>query len=118
MRIMSFAMTVEALLGGYKDVTRRLGWLHLKPGDRVRAVRKAMGLRLGEKVEQLAIIRIVSVSRERLDTITPAEVAREGWPGHAPSEFVELFQSAYRCAPDVEVTRIEFVVEERGGARG
>ena len=33
MRNISFSLTEEQFLNGSKDVTRRLGWLFLKPGD-------------------------------------------------------------------------------------
>ena len=44
MRNMSFFMTTKQFEDGSKDITRRFGWWNLKPGDRVKAVKKAMGL--------------------------------------------------------------------------
>jgi len=107
---MSFALTERQLLDGTKTVTRRLGWLTLKPGDELLAVNKAMGLRKGEKSRALARIRVISVMREPLDTITPLECAAEGFPGMPPSEFVEMFCAAHakRCTPTTLVTRIKF----------
>lgn len=49
MRIMSFALTEQQLMDGTKTVTRRVGWANLKPGDRLTAVRKAMGLKKGPR---------------------------------------------------------------------
>ena len=93
MRLMSFALTTAQLLDGSKTVTRRVGWANLKPGDRLKAVRKAMGLRLGEKVDVLAEIEVISVRRERLDEITIEDCIDEGFPKHSPTRFVEMFCS-------------------------
>lgn len=65
MRNMSFALTTDQFLAGTKTVTRRLGWKFLKPGDRVMACEKCMGLRKGEKIRRLGEIEIVSVKRDR-----------------------------------------------------
>ena len=43
MRMMSFALTERQLMDGSKTVTRRTGWANLRPGERLLAVRKAMG---------------------------------------------------------------------------
>jgi len=53
MRNMSFMLTTGALLEGRKMVTRRLGWWFLKPGDRLCAVERCMGLKAGERVRRL-----------------------------------------------------------------
>lgn len=87
MRLMSFALTTAQLLDGSKTVTRRVGWANLKPGDRLKAVRKAMGLRLGEKVDVLAEIEVVSVRRERLDAVDAVDCIAEGFPDMSPDEF-------------------------------
>ena len=120
MRNMSFALTTEPVLRQYKDVTRRLGWLHLKPGDLLQPVRKCMGLKPGEKIEKLGPpIRVVSVRRERLDLMLTdtnygfEEVRREGFEQHPtyswPSEWVGMFCATHKgCTPDQVITRIEF----------
>jgi len=105
---MSFSLTEEQLLDGTKDVTRRLGWHRLKAGETVRAVRKAMGLKKGEKVHRLGIIRIVSVRSERLDAITMDDVIREGFGGMSVGGFIEMFCGHMGCQPGTPVTRIEF----------
>lgn len=143
---MSFALTEEALLvsaahvdaggdgqvAGGKWVTRRVGWANLKVGDRVSAVRKAMGLKRGEKAVVLCVIEVVSVRRERLDFIRQADCIAEGFSHHTPKQFVEMFgrhmsithpdegvwSSEEQCwkrrprpvRPDDQVTRIEFRV--------
>ena len=123
MRNMSFALTTGQILDGSKDVTRRLGWTFLKPGDLVRPVRKCMGLRPGEKLDVLRDpIRIVSVRREPLQMMTDdadygfEEVRREGFDGHPdyrwPSAWVAMFCATHKgCMPSTVITRIEFSYE-------
>jgi len=132
MRLMSFALTTAQLLDGSKTVTRRVGWANLKPGDRLKAVRKAMGLKPGEKVDVLAEIEVVSVRRERLDFINKTDCIAEGFPHLTPGQFVEMFckhmsithpdegvwsdvdqewkRRPRPVRPDDQVTRIEFRV--------
>jgi len=105
---MSFALTERQLLEGSKDVTRRLGWKGLRPGDIVTAIRKGMGLGKGEKQVVLGTIRIVSVTREPLCRITRDDCRREGFPLMTPNVFVTFFCGANGCKPESEVTRIEF----------
>jgi hypothetical protein len=115
-RLMSVSLTLEQVRARRKTVTRRDGWEHLKPGDRLCLVKKAMGLKKGEHVERVADVEVVSVRRERLDAITPADVAAEGF-ALTPSEFVEFFCASHKgCQPDSIVTRIEWrYLEEASG---
>lgn len=108
MRHMSFSLTERQLLDGTKTVTRRLGWKALKVGDELRAVRKCMGLRKGERQQALGRIRVKSVRTERLDEITLDEVDREGFPDMTVTGFVEMFCRAMHCRHYDLVTRIEF----------
>lgn len=91
MRMMSFALTPDQLLDGSKTVTRRVGWANLKPGERITAVRKAMGLKAGESPDVLCEIEVVSVRRERLDAIDADDCAAEGFPYLTPERFVAMF---------------------------
>lgn len=109
MRLISFSMTEAAFVAGTKTVTRRIGWKHLKPGDRLVGVNKAMGFKPGEKPRHLGEIEVVSVRRERLDAIDLEDVRAEGVAGCDTVEaFVAGFCKAMRCAPSDGVTRIEF----------
>lgn len=109
MRRISFSMTEEQFLDGSKTVTRRRGWRDLVAGDRLTAVRKAMGLKKGEKQHVLGDIEVVAAWQERLDTITQEDVVREGFPEMTPVEFVGMFCSHMRpYRPEWDVTRIEF----------
>lgn len=120
MRNMSFALTTQQVLDQSKDVTRRLGWLMLKPGDLFQPVKKCMGLKPGEKIERLGPpARVVSVRRERLDDMANAasgygieECRREGFSHLNPHEFVGMFVTSHKgCMLDTVVTRIEFAYE-------
>ena len=116
MRNISFSMTTEAVRRREKTVTRRLGWWNLKPGTILQAVEKAQGLKKGEHVKPICLIRVVSVTALSLDSILDRpdrveECRREGFPELSPIGFVEMFQAANaRNCPyfDTIVNRIEF----------
>jgi hypothetical protein len=91
-----------------KSVTRRFGWWFLEPGTEICAVKKSMGLKKGEKVEELAVIRVVSVRQEPLNAITKADVIREGFPGWTPQQFINMLVEHYKVDPQRMVNRIEF----------
>jgi hypothetical protein len=124
MRNMSFALTTQQILDRSKTVTRRVGWNFLKPGDLIQAVEKGQGLKKGEQVKKLAVIRVKDVRREALDAITDGDVVAEGFPEMSPLDFVVMFCASHRlkewqgwpelrdstrqCVPTDQVTRIEF----------
>lgn len=122
MRNMSFALTTEQIIHGTKTVTRRLGWLNLKPGDMIQPVNKCMGLRKGEKPIPLrGPLRVVSVRREPLIQMWldpeygAAECLREGFPQFGPRDFIDMFCATHKgCTPNTEVTRIEFAYDRCG----
>lgn len=105
-------MTTQQIRNRSKTVTRRFAWWDLKPGDRVWAVEKAMGLKKGEKVKRLALLRIVSTRSEPLDAITQEDVAREGFPDWTPRQFIQMLRDHYGVKPDATVNRIEFEYED------
>ena len=107
MRNISFFLTTKQFLDGSKDVTRRMGWKNLKPGDRLMAVEKGQGIKKGE-LKRLGPIEVVSSRRERLYEITKEETIREGFPKMSPFEFVDMFKEHMKCNADAWVTRIEF----------
>lgn len=108
-RNISFFHTKAQIKAQTKTVTRRLGWLFLRPDDILNACEKCQGLRKGEKINKLCQIRVTSVRREALGAITADDCAAEGFPDMTPAEFVEFFCDAMGCKPEVIVTRIEFV---------
>lgn len=111
-RLMSVALTEQAVRERRKSVTRRLGWRFLKPGDRLTLCRKVMGRKkVGGTVEPLvriAEVEVVSVRLETLSSIGPGETALEGFPDMTGGAFVDFFCKAMRCDRDALVTRIEF----------
>lgn len=126
-RLLSFALTTPQFLDGSKDVTRRMGWLRLKVGDELCAVKKCMGFRPGESVQRLGMIVVKDVRREPLREMLNDldygfdETRREGFPAgtayHWPSEFVDFFCRSHKgCTRDSIVTRIEFVRRPFPGA--
>lgn len=114
MRNISFSLTEPQFLDGTKDVTRRLGWKFLAPGDRLMACRKCMGLKPGESIVRLGEIEVVSVRREYLGSmvIDPEygrkEVAREGFPDMTAKLFIDMFCSKMKVNPGAIINRIEF----------
>lgn len=117
MRNMSFFLTTRQVREQIKDVTRRLGWEDLKPGERVQAIVKGQGLKKGEKIERLCVIECVSNRKEMLCEITPVEVLREGFNAMSPADFVAMFCKANGCEPRRMVNRIEFKYVEALHAR-
>lgn len=107
-RNMSFAMTTDQVIKQTKTVTRRFGWWFLKTGDEVRCVKKAMGLKKGEKIEPLAMVRIKSTRAEPLHAITKADVVKEGFPDWTTEQFVQMLVDHYKVDPSEIVNRIEF----------
>jgi hypothetical protein len=108
-RMISFALTTAQVRARTKTVTRRAGWLKLKRGDILQAVERAQGLKRGEHVTKLCLIRVRSVRREPLNAVTKREVEREGFPGMTPSQFVAMFCGSHKDFwPSTKVTRIEF----------
>lgn len=108
---MSFALTTPQMLARTKTVTRRLGWRDLQPGTLLQAVEKSQGLKKGEKVRKLGVIRVVSVTREPLscmDEGRPLECAREGFPDMRPAAFCRMFCAHNGGDLTQDVTRIEF----------
>lgn len=104
----SFYLTTPQFRARTKTVTRRCKWKNLKAGQRLRAVVKGQGLKMGEQVDVLGIIEIVSVRRERLNEITDADVIAEGFPAMTRQEFIEMFCRNMKCEATDFVTRIEF----------
>jgi hypothetical protein len=112
---MSVSFTEQAVRDRTKTVTRRKGWLTLKPGDRLVLCRKVMGRKPGEPLDRIASVEVVDVRREPLYWITTDDVAREGFPGMSVDAFVdEFFVKAQGMSLSDEVTRIEWRYIEDG----
>lgn len=108
-RLMSVSLTEHQVRDRTKTVTRRAGWLMLRPGDQLTLCRKVMGRRHGEPLDRIAAVEVTSVRREPLNAITGADVAAEGFPHMTPAEFVAFFCATHRgVQADSEVTRIQW----------
>jgi hypothetical protein len=116
MRNMSFSKTTEQFKED-KDITRRLGWKKLKPGERFMGIEKGQGLKKGEKVvrlgERVCVSNIMEpvnaiIRRPYRDNNPRSECEREGFPTLSPEEFVQMFCMMNKCTPDWLIQRIEF----------
>ena len=115
---MSFALTTDQVRAGTKDVTRRLGWAFLKPGDHLMAVEKCQGLKKGEGIKRIREIEIISITTEPLIDIIyhpiregkRPETEREGFPEMSPADFVVFFSRSITSSGwyKGDVRRIEF----------
>jgi hypothetical protein len=118
-RLLSVALTEQAVVERRKTVTRRLGWRFVRPGDHLTLVRKSMGRRRKdgtvEPLVRLAEVRVVEVRRERLNAITAEDVEAEGFPFSTPELFVEFFCRSMKTVPRVPVTVIRWEYLSDGG---
>ena len=108
MRNMSFAMTTEQARDKSKTVTRRQGWWTARPGQLIQQVVKGMGLRKGQKVEKIHVIRLLSLRAEPVNVITVDDVIKEGFPGWTPEQFIDFYCAAHKITADEDCNRIEF----------
>ena len=108
MRNISFMLTTNQVRNKTKTVPRRLGWKFLKAGDLLCACVKCQGLKKGEKLERLAIIRVTDVRLEPLYDITADDVRLEGFEGKSPEWFIGMFMREMGVPSSQEVTRIAF----------
>ena len=107
-RWMSVALTTQAVRDRVKTQTRRDGWLWLRAGDQLALCPKYRGVRRADR-ELITVVDVVTVRREPLGAISPADVAAEGFPELTPEEFVEFFCTTHRgVRPSSEITRIDW----------
>lgn len=106
---MAVSLTEDQVRARTKTVTRRAGWLMLKPGDQLTLCRKVMGRRRGEPLDRIASVEVLSVRREPLNAITPEDLKAEGFPDMTASEFISFFCSTHHgIQPASDVTVIEW----------
>ncbi|MEU2089747.1 hypothetical protein [Nocardia beijingensis] len=106
---MSVSLTEDQVRARTKTVTRRMGWLALKPGTRLTLCRKVMGRRKGDPLVRIVDVVVEDVRRERLALITADDVRAEGFPDWTPDEFIAFFCRSHRgCTPETTVTRIQW----------
>jgi hypothetical protein len=108
-RLMAVSLTGPQVRDWTKTVTRRTGWRMLRVGDQLILCRKVMGRRKGDPLKRIATVEVTSPRHERLDLITAADVAAEGFPQMTPAEFVVFYCATHHgCDAATEVTRIEW----------
>jgi len=107
-RNMSFFLTQDQVRSKTKTVTRRQGWNFLKVGDILNAVEKGQGLKKGEKVKKICQIRVLHLSRERINRIDQSDTNKEGFPEWSPDDFIQMYCAANSVKPDEWCNRIEF----------
>jgi hypothetical protein len=114
-RLMSVALTIPQVRDRSKTVTRRKGWTYrdgrtmVTPGDPLTLCEKVQGRNPGEPLVRIVTVTVVSVRRERLDAITPADVIAEGFPQYTPTQFIKFFCDSHEgCEPGTVITRIEW----------
>lgn len=113
---MSVAFTEDAVRARTKTVTRRKGWLFLKPGDRLTLCRKVMGRKPGEPLVRICDVEIVDVRRERLYYVDIAgELALEGFPDLGTNEFIATYFEPQGIHALDLVTRIEWRYLDEAG---
>lgn len=112
-RLMSVALTIPQVRDQSKTVTRRKGWTYrdgrvmVAPGDPLTLCEKVQGRKPGEPLVRIVTVTVVSVRRERLDAITPADVTAEGFPQYTPGQFIKFFCASHEgCEPGTVITRI------------
>ena len=71
-------------------------------------VKKAMGLRKVGEIKCLGLIKVISVQRERLESVRAVDATNEGYPKMWLGEFIKWFCQSHKCEPDKWVNRIEF----------
>ena len=112
-RNMFFFHTQQQMYNRTKTVTRRSGWIFLKPNDVVNAYIESFRSYRAKrhrvpKPTPICQIRIIRVTREPLNSITQADVVREGFPDWTPEQFIRFYCKSMKVSPTDEVTRIEF----------
>lgn len=115
MKRLSVAKTQRQIEDRSKDVTRRLRWKSLKPGEQLQPIQKGMGLKKGEKAVTVGgPIEVVSVRREPLRAMITdkaygdEEARREGFPELSGEQFAKWYAYEFGVSLDEEITRIEF----------
>lgn len=71
---MSFMLTTEQMQKRTKDVTRRLGWWNIMRGELVQACMQCQGIKKGETITKICVIKIVDARAEPLNRITAQDV--------------------------------------------
>lgn len=107
-RLMSVALTEQAVVERRKTVTRRLGWLHAEVGMPLTLCRKVMGRKKDEPLVRLAEVQLVAVDQIPLYLDLQGDAEREGFPDWSWLQFVEFFRDEMGVEAHQFVTRLEW----------
>lgn len=120
MLTLQFNSNGNQVLAGTVSLTDRVQRIRIQAGREMRLVRRLTSktfqgdathykhYHLSTHPEVLGYAIVTKRRRVPLDHITWDEVAKAGFPGHAPSEYVEWMIRLFGCGPSEIVTRIEF----------
>lgn len=113
MRNISFSLTTPQFVNGSKDVTRRLGWGFVKPGDHLMGCEKCQGIKPGELVRLGEIVVVTELWEPLCRMIDEPEYGavecrREGFPNYTPEQFVAMFCKHMTVKPSRLLHRLEF----------
>ena len=114
MKNISFFLTTQQFKNRTKDVTRRIGWRDVEPGELLQGVLKGQGIPKGGTIQKLGVIQVKEARREPLNKMLEdgpygwLECIREGFPNMEPKGFVDMFCKHNGCKPETEIARIEF----------
>jgi len=108
MKLISFSATTPQMRYGLKDVTRRVGWSELVKDQLLLAVEKAQGLRRGDHVVPIGVIKVLSVRTEQVADVKTQDIIREGFPDLSVPKFVRFFCKMNKIKPRDYINRIEF----------
>lgn len=109
MRLITIRDTIPAFYRREQTVTRRPCWIDLRVGELLCGVSRVR-LPRGQSPMRLGVVVVTDVRFERLGAVRrqPADMAREGFAGMRPVEFLERFSDRYGLTSRSRVTRIEF----------
>jgi len=116
-RNMSFSMTTEQVRNGTRPSPA--AWAGATPTRRTAVGgREGAGLRKGEKIKRIRMIRVVSIEAEPLEDLYEYPDARRRWPARgfrawSPGSFLHLFCEYNGVTLNGWVNRIEFGLHRR-----
>lgn len=100
-----FPSTAQAIRDKKKTVTRRPDNKQgIKTGDTVYAYSQS----IKKGGEHLATLRITDARKVKLNSITPADMEKEGMPGGSVAQFIGTWILAHEGEPDQKIWRFEF----------
>lgn len=113
-RNISFSLTTRQFRERTKTVTRRNGWKNLKPGTVLCGCEKCMGLKPGQKIVRLGLIRVLEATQEPLRALIDfpvygrQEAILEGFPEMSGEDFARMYIRHQGGDLETKRTRIRY----------